>query len=63
MHEATKAFHFNKQIIWPFNLLISLPSWIATRLAPGLYLYVAFIHDCEAQIRDIIKGSNNKTPT
>jgi cytochrome P450 len=46
--------------MWPFLLLISLPTWITTRLAPDLYLYVAFIHDCEVQIRSIMKGSKDK---
>jgi hypothetical protein len=60
MHEATEAFHFNKQIIWPFLLLISLPTWIDTELAPDLYLCAAFIHDCGPQIRSIMKGSEDK---
>ncbi|KAE9378827.1 putative cytochrome P450 [Stipitochalara longipes BDJ] len=60
MHEATRAFHFNKQFIWPFRLLIFLPSWLATKLAPALYTYVAFIHDCEAQIKSIMKSSKEQ---
>jgi hypothetical protein len=60
MHEGTAAAHFNKQIFWPFQLLLSLPDWLATKLAPGLYLYIAFIRDCETQIRAIIDGSNEK---
>jgi len=60
MHEGTAAAHFNKQIFWPFQLLLSLPDWLATRLAPGLYLYIAFIRDCETQIKAIMNNSNEK---
>ncbi len=59
MHEGTAAAHFNKQIFWPFALLLSLPDWLGTRLAPGLSLYVAFIRDCETQIKAILDGSND----
>lgn len=59
MHEGTAAAHFNKQIFWPFALLLSLPDWLATKLAPGLYLYIAFIRDCERQVKAIMNGSND----
>lgn len=58
MHEGTAAAHFNKQIFWPFALLLPLPDWLAMKLAPGLYLYIAFIRDCERQVKLIMKGSN-----
>jgi len=55
MHKGTAAAHFNKQIFW----LLSLPDWLGTRLAPGLSLYVAFIRDCETQIKAILDVSND----
>jgi cytochrome P450 len=58
MHEGTAAAHFNRQIFWPFALLLSLPDWLGTTIAPGLSLYIAFIRDCERQIKAIIDGSN-----
>lgn len=60
MHEGTAAAWFNKQIMWPFLLLLSLPDRIATFLAPGLYMYIAFIRDCERQVKAIMDGSNEK---
>jgi cytochrome P450 len=64
MHERTAAFHFNKQIYWPFALLVSLPHWLATALAPGVSMYVGFIRDCEKAIKAIKDGTqdpSNKT--
>jgi cytochrome P450 len=57
MHEGTAMFHFNKQIYWPFALLVSLPHWLATVLAPGVSMYVGFIRDCEKAIKAIKNGS------
>jgi cytochrome P450 len=59
MHEGTAAFHFNKQIYWPFALLVSLPHWLATTLAPGVSMYVGFIRDCEKAIKAIKNGSQD----
>lgn len=57
MHEGTAAMHFNKQIYWPFALLVSLPHWLALAIAPGVSMYTGFILDCEKAIRGIKNGS------
>lgn len=56
LHAAAGAYHFNKHIFWPFQLLLSLPYWLTTMLAPGISPYVAFIKDCERQINVIKYG-------
>jgi len=59
MHERTAAFHFNKQIYWPFALLVSLPHWLALLIAPGVSMYIGFILDCEKAIKAIKNGSRD----
>jgi cytochrome P450 len=63
MHDATGASHFNKQIFWPFAMLLALPSRIGTKIAPGLSGYVSFINDCAIQVKAIKKGHNEKSQT
>ncbi|KAF4630224.1 hypothetical protein G7Y89_g7918 [Cudoniella acicularis] len=53
MHEGTAAMHFNKQIYWPFALLVALPHWLALSIAPGVSMYIGFILDCEKAIKAI----------
>lgn len=59
MHEGTAAMHFNKQIYWPFALLVALPHWLALAIAPGVSMYIGFILDCEKAIKAIKNGSRD----
>jgi cytochrome P450 len=60
LHEAAGVYHFNKHIFWPFQLILSLPFWLTTILVPALSTYVAFINDCERQIKAIKCGQKDK---
>lgn len=51
--------HFNKQIYWPFALLVALPHWLALAIAPGVSMYIGFILDCEKAIKAIKNGSRD----
>ncbi|TVY28782.1 Cyrochrome P450 monooxygenase [Lachnellula hyalina] len=57
MHEQAATMHFNNQIYWPFQLLTSLPHWLALAIAPNISLYIDFVLDCAKSIEAIKNGS------
>jgi hypothetical protein len=57
MHEGASQAGFNRQILWPFTLLMSLPPWLVTKLVPDLSLYLDFIRDCETHVKAVKSGA------